>query len=439
MRISVKLSIVFCIAALFLLGVEVASVFVVDHLDKILADTSYYNQQMDQVGTALRAVRLSPQRTADHLARLNDLQKWVRTDKEQKLLTAAREDLTKNGALMDTTAHLEQLNAYYVQATAMAHQELLKIHQRTVIGIIVIIVDSILLFVLLTWLVRYWLVNPVRDLSETMTGLAAGQIQEPVRSRAGKEFDQIAASLNAITQRLRDLEKRTAAAEKFAVLGEACTHVTHNVRSLLTSIRSLAQHESNASAADHDSRVGFNYIIATVNKLDAWVRDLQGSVRSADAYLAPHQIEPIIHDALSLLQPRLTERNLNIQYQAPDELPDVIMDRGLFEQAFVAVITNAIEASPDNGRISVTLQNGVSDRVTVRIEDEGEGMSESTRAHAFVPFFSTKPDRTGLGLSVAQSIVKQHGGEIEIESSPDKGTQVSIHLPAAKKPGPPGH
>ena len=66
-------------------------------------------------------------------------------------------------------------------------------------------------------------------------------------------------------------------------------------------------------------------------------------------------------------------------------------------------------------------------------------MSESTRAHAFVPFFSTKPDRTGLGLSVAQSIVKQHGGEIEIESSPDKGTQVSIHLPAAKKPGPPGH
>ena len=76
---------------------------------------------------------------------------------------------------------------------------------------------------------------------------------------------------------------------------------------------------------------------------------------------------------------------------------------------------------------------------TVRIEDEGEGMNESTRAHAFVPFFSTKPDRTGLGLTVAQSIVKQHGGNIEIESSSDKGTRVSISLPAAKKRGTPGH
>ena len=60
-------------------------------------------------------------------------------------------------------------------------------------------------------------------------------------------------------------------------------------------------------------------------------------------------------------------------------------------------------------------------------------MNETTRAHAFEPFFSTKPDRPGLGLAVAQSIVKQHGGQIEIESTLDKGTRVSIHLPAAKK------
>lgn len=432
MKVSLKLSIVFCVAAAFLLAVEVGAVFVVDHLDKILNDTTYYNQQMEQVSTALRAVRLSPARTTDHLARLGDLQKWVRTDEEQKLLAAAREDLNKNGSLMETIAHLEQLNAYYLQATAAAHQNLLKIHQRAIIGISIIIVDSILLFILFTWMIRCWLLQPVRDLGETMSALAEGKTDETVRSFAGQEFDKITASLNAMIQRLRDLETRLAASEKFATLGEACTHITHNVRSLLQSIRSLAQYESNATAADHDSRVGFNYIIATVNTLDAWVRDVHSAVRPVEVKLAAHQVEPVIHDALSLLQPSLSERNLTIDYQAPPELPDIVMDRGLFEQAFVAIITNAIEASPDNGRIGISLQNGA-DRVTVRIEDDGEGMTETTRAHAFDPFFSTKPDRPGLGLSVAHSIMKQHGGEIEIDSAPHKGTRVTIHLlPAVK-------
>jgi signal transduction histidine kinase len=281
---------------------------------------------------------------------------------------------------------------------------------------------------LFTWMIRCWLLHPVRDLRETLAGMAAGKIDLKVDSTAGREFDEISKSLNTLTTRLRGLEQRVADSEKFAQLGEACTHITHNVRSLLHSIRSLAQYESNSTAADPDSRVGFNYIIASVNKLDAWVRDVHRAVRPMDASLAPHQIEPIIHDALSLLQPSLSERNLTIDYRAADEIPEIAMDRGLFEQAFVAVITNAIEASPDNGRIGISLESDAG-RVTVRIEDEGEGMTESTRTHAFDPFFSTKPDRTGLGLSVAHSIIKQHGGEIEIDSAPRKGTRVMIHLP----------
>jgi signal transduction histidine kinase len=431
-RISLKLSVVFCIAALFLLAVELAAVLVVDHLNKILGDTSYYNQQMEQVGAALRAVRLSPERTADHLARVKDLEQWARGDEEHRLLQQARDHLT--GRLVAVaTGDLEKLNAYYTSATTAAHRQLLTIHQRVVTGIIVIIINSILLFVFLTWIVRHWLVNPVADLGESMTVLANGQFEHKIRSSAGKEFDQIAASLNTIAGKLRDYEKRVTSAEKFAVVGEACTHVTHNVRSLLNAIRSLAQHESNAAGARHDSRAGFNYIIASVNKLDTWVRDLHASVAPHNPNCVPLQVEPIIHDALSLLQPRLHEHNLTVDYQAADELPDVVVDRALFEQAFVAVMTNAIEASPDNGRIGVSLKNGVTEHVTVQIQDEGDGMTAVTRAHAFEPFFTTKSDNTGLGLTIAQSIVLRHGGEIRIENAAEKGTRVSIQLPAAKK------
>ncbi len=413
--------------------------FVFDHLNKILGDTTYYNQQLEQVGAALRAVRLSPDRTADHLARVSDLQKWARTDAERKTLQQARDHLTQNRSLAGATAQLEQLNAYYCQATAEAHRELLQIHHRAIMGIIVSIVGSVVLFLSLTWLVRYWLLNPVRDLGESVSLIAGGRLDHKIKSHAGQEFDQVAGPINALATSLRDLDERVAKAEKFAVLGEACTHVTHNVRSLLGSIRSLAQHESNAHGAEHGSRVGFNYIIAAVNKLDSWVRDLHSAVRPHGSNLAPHQIEPIIHDALSLLQPPLSERSLHVEYHAPDELPDVVMDRGQFEQAFVAVITNAIQASPEGGRIGLSLKNGVNDRVTVQIEDEGEGMTEVTRAHAFEPFFTTKPECVGLGLTVAQSIIQRHGGEIEIERAPAKGTRVSIHLPSAKTNGKAAH
>jgi signal transduction histidine kinase len=432
-RISHKLSAAFCVAALFLLAVEIAAVLVVDRLNVILRDTTYFNQQLDQVGMALHAARQNPARPADQIARLNDLDKLARHQTERALIVEARDRLNRGQPVSESIEPLERLNAYYTAATAAANNQLLAIHRRVVTGVILISIGSILLVVMLVFLVRSWLLYPVRDLGESMATLAAGQLDHRIQLRAGAEFDQIAASVNTLTGRLRELEDRVAHAEKFAALGEACTHVTHNVRSLLHSIRSLAQHESNVADAGHGSRVGFNYIIATVNKLDAWVRDLHAAVRPVEARLAPQQVEPVIHDALSLLQPNLAERNLNVRYESPDELPEVIMDRGLFEQAFVAVLTNAIEASSDNGQIAVVLRNGDGDRVTVRIEDAGEGMTETTRAHAFEPFFSTKPDRPGLGLSVAQSIIKRHGGEIEIESTSGQGTRVSIRLPAAKK------
>ena len=432
MKLSARLSVVFCIVAAFLLGIEVAAVFVVDRLNSILSDTSFYNQQLDQAGAAVRAILLAPDHVADHLARVKDLSRWARTEDERKLLQAARNEIASSHSAA-AIAPLEQLSAYYCRATANSHAALVKVHQHIMFGIILVMVDSIFLFLLLTRVVRQWLLHPLADLGDSMSLIASGNLDHRLRCNADEEFERVTISFNTITARLRELEKRIADEEKYAVLGHACTHITHNVRSLLNSIRSLAQHESNVGAAQHGSRVGFNYVIATVNKLDHWVRDLHNAVRPLDGNVAALQVEPIIHDALSLLQPILSERNLTVDYQAPDELPDVLMDRGLFEQAFVAVITNAIEASPDNGRIAVILKNGSADRVTIRIEDEGTGMNAATREHAFEPFFSTKPERPGLGLSVAQAFVKQHGGEIEIESAPEKGTRVIIHLPAASK------
>jgi signal transduction histidine kinase len=435
-RISSKLSLAFCVAALFLLVVEIAAVLVVTHVNDILSEVSFCNQQLDQVNNVLRAARLAPGRVADQTARLNDLLRWARTDEERTLLTEARDRLGGPRFATDGIEALERLSFYYSHAAATAHERTVTIHQRAVIGLVVIMFNSILLVVLLTALVRLWLLQPVRDLGESTTALATGKLSQPIVGDDAEEFARIVAALNQIAARLRDAESRLTDAGKYVAIGQACTHVTHNVRSLLDSIRSLAQQESRAQEAGRDSRVGFNYIIATVNKLDTWVRDLHATVAPRNPNSVPHHIEPIIHDALSLLQPRLNDRNLTVEFQANDELPAVVMDRGQFEQAFMAVVTNAIEASPDESRIGITVQNGSPGRLTIRVEDQGAGMNETARARAFEPFFTTKSEGAGLGLTIAQTIIQRHGGEIEIESERGRGTRVMIHLPAVSKSEP---
>jgi signal transduction histidine kinase len=111
---------------------------------------------------------------------------------------------------------------------------------------------------------------------------------------------------------------------------------------------------------------------------------------------------------------------------APD-LPKVPLDRSLIEQAFRNLLINALEASPAGQPVQVSAwkDNG---RVVVEMRDAGCGMDEATQRRIFNPFFTTKNEGTGLGLSIVHRIVESHGGRIEMESAPDRGTTFRVFL-----------
>ena len=431
MRVSTKVGIAFCLAAGFLLAVEIGAIYVIDHINSILGDTTVDTMQLDQIDNAMRAYRVTPDHTSDHLARLEDLDRWARTDAEHVLITGARDRLKAGRPVGDVAEFLDELRAGYLQKTIAAHERLLTIHHRVVIGLIVIMVDSVVLFFLLTALMRAWLIRPLKRLDITVAQLMKNDPTARVPQLGDAEFIQIATTINQLNKERHDLREQIEQSARLAIVGEATTHVTHNVRSLLGSIRSLAQHESNAAGAPPNTRVGFNYIIALVNKLDGWVRDIHSQASNLKPRLAAHHIEPIIHDTIQLLEPKLTEKAIQLDFQADDDLPRALIDRGLFEQAFLVVLSNAIEAAPDESQIGVHISNGTPDRVTIIITDQGPGMNEATRQRAFDPFFTTKPESPGLGLTIARTIVKNHGGEIVIESEEKKGTRVVMQFPTA--------
>ncbi|MBI3635726.1 MAG: response regulator [Candidatus Rokubacteria bacterium] len=113
----------------------------------------------------------------------------------------------------------------------------------------------------------------------------------------------------------------------------------------------------------------------------------------------------------------------------PEEVPPVAGDPNGLREALAHVIVNAAEATPVGGKVTVAVRAENGD-ATVVITDHGEGMSPDIQARAFEPFFTTRPQATGLGLCLTHAVVARHGGNIEIESEGGKGTTVTLRLPA---------
>lgn len=426
---SAKLSISFSVSAAFLLAVGAAAVLFIDHVNSILSDTGFYNLQITQVSETAAAIRVHPERRRPNLAQLDDLEKWARTDFEHSQVEKARRDLERS-APEDALGELETLSAYYRKANGEAHQQLLTIHQRAIQGAILLMSSGVVLLALMMVLVRRWLLGPLFDVHDAIQLAIAGDQQQPGPKG---EIGEIVAPVRELAGRVKQLEDRAARSERLAAAGEMSMRVGQNLRNLIRSIRTLAAYERDATSVSPDAKAAFHSMIATTETMDRWAGSLVNATRPLDLQACRQSVEPVIRDSISLLHPSLSERSIKVDFKPSDSLPDVHLDRHMFEQVLVAVVQNALDASPDESRIAIMTATSPNDMVVVTVTDEGEGMNEEVRKHAFDPFFSKKKDGVGLGLPYALKIVELHGGKIDIDSEPMKGTRVHIYLPAAAR------
>jgi len=132
---------------------------------------------------------------------------------------------------------------------------------------------------------------------------------------------------------------------------------------------------------------------------------------------------------LRLVQHQLDVQGLRKAVSVAEDLPSVVCDPQQVRQALVAVLMNACEAMGSEGLLTVEARPGDGGWVVIEIRDTGVGMDEVTRKQVFEPFFTTKEMGSGIGLAVAYSIVRAHGGRVTLESRPGAGTTVRIELP----------
>ena len=165
-----------------------------------------------------------------------------------------------------------------------------------------------------------------------------------------------------------------------------------------------------------------------ISRLDSIVTQFLRAIRPAKPQLLPHNINSIVEEAVRFFAPEIKDRDIVVEEELRPDLPLLQVDRDQMKQVFYNVIKNSLEAMKRRGILRIRTDMDDT-HVTVSFTDTGGGISAENLSRVFEPYFTTKASGTGLGLLIVRRIVREHGGEMAIQSSEGKGLTLTIRLP----------
>lgn len=166
-----------------------------------------------------------------------------------------------------------------------------------------------------------------------------------------------------------------------------------------------------------------------IQRLDTILKQFLHAVRPTTPRREPHDLNSLLSDTLRLLEPEIVSRGITVDLNLSENLPAALIDPGQFQQVFYNLLRNAYQAiGGGDGVIGIRTGSTETDFI-ISISDNGTGISPEQMGSLFEPYHTTKSSGTGLGLLIVRRIIREHGGEIEIQSRPDEGSLILIRLP----------
>lgn len=241
-------------------------------------------------------------------------------------------------------------------------------------------------------------------------------------------YSRVKEQLSVTEEELRVAAERLIRSERLAALGKLSQGVAHEVRNPVMAIGGFVKRLQKSTAADDVHREIFGIIGAELGKLERMVREIEGFAALSEINLMPTNLAEVVDRVLAENAATLRHLDIRVQREIPAALPLYRVDGTLLSHALQYLIDNAGEAMPRGGLLKVALvpePNGV----WIILTDSGIGIRPEDMPHLFDPFFSSKPQGTGMGLTTVHRIISDHRGEITISSAPGQGTEVQIWLP----------
>jgi two-component system NtrC family sensor kinase len=314
------------------------------------------------------------------------------------------------------------------------------------------------------WLIWLTVHKPVRKLTKATRAVAQGDLDYLLPEIGQDEIGSLAVSFNQMTRELKKaqaenrqwtatLEDRVhqktgelerayrslTQSEKMASLGKLAAVVAHEINNPLAGILTYSKLISRMAdkGFSDDRRLGeaksyLQIIEGESRRCGGIVKNLLTFARQNPINPQKNDLNAIIERCLLLVGHQMTLQNIELEKNLATDLPALFCDAGQVQQALLVILMNAVEAMPHGGRLGVTSAFDPARRLgRVVVSDEGPGIPPEVLSHIFEPFFTTKEEGkgTGLGLAIALGIVQQHGGNIEVASTPQKGTAFTVLLP----------
>ncbi len=248
---------------------------------------------------------------------------------------------------------------------------------------------------------------------------------------AAKKYQAAATDLAEANRHLQDAEEHIRRADRLAALGQLTAGLAHELRNPLGTIRSSAE-VLQKKLADGDPVVQelTSYITTEVERTDMLITRFLQFARPFRLQLAPSSIVPVIDRAIEQWKHRFPASGITVLRNDLPHLHPVQIDQEMMEQVILNLLINAVEASPEQGVVTIKTRE-TEQSVEVSVIDRGTGIGHEHRESIFNPFYTTKPNGVGLGLAIVSKIVDEHGGHIFVESNPGEGTVFRVWLPIA--------
>jgi signal transduction histidine kinase len=213
--------------------------------------------------------------------------------------------------------------------------------------------------------------------------------------------------------------------------------VAHEIGTPLNSISGYIQLMLTEGTGSEVMTKRLQIIESQLDRLAQIIRNLLHSTRQREPQLQPLDINQLLEAIVNLTLPGMTMRGIQLLRNLDASLPSVAGDPGMLQQVFLNFVTNALDAMPQGGVLTLATRPAMSVTqngrfVEVVVQDNGMGMSEEVKRKALEPFFTTKePGKgAGLGLAICDEIIRGHHGKLDIESEEGKGSTVRVQLPA---------
>lgn len=227
---------------------------------------------------------------------------------------------------------------------------------------------------------------------------------------------------------LQDSKDALVRSEKLAYTGRIAASIAHEIRNPLANVTISAQQCKKVIKPEEPQARHVEIIERNIGRINFLITELLNCARPPKLNLKPYNVHKVIRSVVESLKNKIRLQRIKVLKKFTFNPFRIMIDREQIERAFLNIVLNAIEAMPKKGKLTIITEIN-KNLFVVKIQDNGKGIPEKDIIRIFDPFFSTKPDGVGLGLTLCYGIIVSHDGTIEVESKPKKGTIFTVSLP----------